>query len=183
MAEVVLAAYVAGRLAVVVELDDLPLELLAELPGVLGVCHSGTSFLLFLSPSSDCPIYCNPSKFSYAPLDPRSDFTPLPASVDLSEVFRTGETRLSRGCTISYKGMVYMMVDADGVVLETPDDTGLDVHVDAITEELYVERSGRHWACVPVARRSGRGPGAAQDRRDLQRLLSEMQRGGAAREG
>ena len=126
--------------------------------------------------------YLNP-KFSYAPLDPRSDFTPLPASVDLSEVFRTRETRLSRGRTIPCKGVAYMMVDADGVVLETPDDTRLDVHVDAITEELYAERSGRRWACVPVARRGGRGPGAAQDRRDLQRLLSEMRRGGAAREG
>lgn len=123
------------------------------------------------------------AKFSYAPLDPRSDFMPLSASLDLSEVFRTRESRLSRGCSISYKGVVYMMVDADGVILEAPDDTRLDVHVDAITEELYVERSGKRWACVPVARRRGRGPGAAQDRRDLQRILSDMQCGGAAREG
>ena len=76
-----------------------------------------------------------------------------------------------------------MMVDADGVILEAPDDTRPDVHVDAITEELHVERSGKRWACVPVARRGGRGPGAAQDRRDLQRILSDMQCGGAAREG
>lgn len=123
------------------------------------------------------------AKFSYAPLDPRSDFMPLPASLDLSEVFRTRESRLSRGCSISYKGVVYMMVDADGVILEAPDDTRLDVHVDAITEEVYVERSGKRWACVPVAKRRGRGPGAAQDRRDLQRILSDMQCGGAAREG
>jgi len=56
------------------------------------------------------------AKFSYAPLDPRSDFMPLSASLDLSEVFRTRESRLSRDCPISYKGVVYMMVDADGVI-------------------------------------------------------------------
>ncbi|MBR3383785.1 MAG: hypothetical protein IKG69_01020, partial [Atopobiaceae bacterium] len=123
------------------------------------------------------------AKFSYAPLDPRSDFMPLSASLDLSEVFRTRESRLSRGCSISYKGVVYMMVDADGVILEAPDDTRLDVHVDAITEELYVERSGKRWACVPVARREGTGFSDIQDRRALQRLLSDMQCGGAAREG
>lgn len=48
---------------------------------------------------------------------------------------------------------------------------------------MCVPMAGRRWACVPVARRGGRGHGAAQDHRDLQRLLSEMQRGGSAREG
>ena len=123
------------------------------------------------------------TKFSYAPLDPASDFMPLPPSLDLSEVFRTRETRLSRGCAISYGGTLYMMVDTDGVLLEVPDSTALDVHLDAITEEMYVERSGRRWACVPVAKREGRGPAGVQDRRDLQRLLLHMQQGGAVREG
>lgn len=123
------------------------------------------------------------SKFSYAPLDPADDFAALPPSLDLSEVFRTRETRLSRGCAISYGGAVYMMADGDGAVLEVPDGTRLDVHVDAISEEMYVERSGRRWACVRVAEREGRGPIGAQDRRELQRLLSEMQGEGAARRG
>ena len=123
------------------------------------------------------------AKFSYRPLDPRRDFMPLPASLDLSEVFRTRETRLSRGCSISYKRVVYMMADADGVLLEVPDGTRLDVHVDAITEEMYVERSGRRWACVPVSEREGTGPGPIQDRRALQKLLSEMRGPGALREG
>ena len=72
--------------------------------------------------------------------------------------------------------------DADGELLEVPDGTRLDVHVDAITEEMYVERSGRRWACVPVAGREGPGPSAVRDRRDLQDLLSDMQGDGAARE-
>ena len=53
----------------------------------------------------------------------------------------------------------------------------------SLNKEVYVERSGKRWACVPVARRRDRGPGATQDRRDLQRILSDMQCGGAAREG
>ena len=94
------------------------------------------------------------SKLSHAPQDPASEFSALPASLDLSGVFRTRETQLARGCAISYGGDVYMMAAADDAVLEVPDGTRLDVHVGAITEEMYVERSGRRWAC---ARRRARG--------------------------
>ena len=75
------------------------------------------------------------------------------------------------------------MVDADGVVLEVPDDTRLDVHVDAITEEMYVERSGKRWSCVPLETRSSYSPIWAQDRRTMQRFLSLMQSSEAIREG
>ena len=97
-------------------------------------------------------------------------------------MFRTRESRVARGCSISYGRVTYVMADADGELLEVPDGTRLDVHVDAITEEMYVERSGRRWACVPVAGREGPGPSAVRDRRDLQDLLSDMQGDGAARE-
>ena len=122
------------------------------------------------------------AKFSYAPRDPASDFSPLPEGLDLSSVFRTRESRVARGCSISYGRVTYVMADADGELLEVPDGTRLDVHVDAITEEMYVERSGGRWACVPVAGREGPGPSAVRDRRDLQDLLSDMQGDGAARE-
>lgn len=82
-----------------------------------------------------------------------SDFIPLPEGTDLSRIFRTRETRVSHGCTISYGGARYMMADADGVVLEVPDGTVLDVHADAVTEEMYVERSGRRWGCRPISPR------------------------------
>jgi hypothetical protein len=123
------------------------------------------------------------SKFSYSPLDPACDFMPLPEALDLSEVFRTRETRIAKGCTISYAKTIYAMVDADGVVLEVPDDTRLDVHVDAITEEMYVERSGKRWPCVPLETRRSYSPIWAQDRRTMQRFLSLMQTSEAKREG
>lgn len=82
-----------------------------------------------------------------------SDFIPLPEGTDLSRIFRTRETRVSHGCTVSYGGARYMMADADGVVLEVPDGTVLDVHVDAVTEEMYVEHSGRRWGCRPISPR------------------------------
>ena len=123
------------------------------------------------------------SKFSYSPLDPARDFMPLPEALDLSEVFRTRETRIAKGCTISYAKTIYAMVDADGVVLEVPDDTRLDVHVDAITEEMYVERSGKRRPCVPLETRRSYSPIWAQDRRTMQRFLSLMQTSEAKREG
>lgn len=123
------------------------------------------------------------TKFSYAPADPADDFAPLPAGLDLSSVFRTREGRLAKGCAISYGGTVYMMADGDGVLLEVPDGTRLGVHVDAITEEMYVEWAGRRWSCLAVAEREGRGAIGVEDRRDLQRRLAEMQLPGARREG
>lgn len=122
-------------------------------------------------------------KFSYAPLDPRSEFAPLPEGVDLGEVFRTRETRLSRGCAISYRSVMYAMCDSDGVLLEVPDGTSLDVHVDVVSEEMYVERGGRRYACVPLARRERPGMIGAADRRELQRLLGEMRAGRAPGKG
>lgn len=144
--------------------------------GVPGYAEANRWFNDFYAP------YLN-SKFSYAPRDPRSEFAPLPRGLDLSSVFRTRETRVSRGCSISYGSTVYMMCDDDGVLLEVPDGTTLAVHIDMVTELMYVERGGRRYACVPVARREGRGPAPAADRRDMQRLLSEMGFSGAARRG
>ncbi len=122
------------------------------------------------------------SKLSHAPQNPASEFSALPASLDRAGCSAHGR-RNSSGCTISYGGDVYMMAAADGAVLEVPHGTRLNVHVGAITEEMYVERSGRRWACARVAEREGRGSVGAQDRRDLQRLLSEMQAEGSVRKG
>lgn len=123
------------------------------------------------------------AKFSYPPRDPVSDFIPLPEGTDLSRIFRTRETRVSHGCTISYGGARYMMADADGVVLEVPDGTVLDVHVDAVTEEMYVERSSRRWGCRPISPREPADISSAPDRRGLQHLLSQMSGENAARRG
>lgn len=123
------------------------------------------------------------AQFSYPPRDPVSDFIPLPEGTDLSRIFRTRETRVSHGCTISYGGARYMMADADGVVLEVPDGTVLDVHVDAVTEEMYVERSGRRWGCRPISPREPADISSAPDCRGLQHLLSQMSGENAARRG
>lgn len=52
---------------------------------------------------------------------------------------------------ISHRGVTYMMADGDGSLLVVPDGTVLDVHADAVDDMLYVERSGRRWACLPLA--------------------------------
>ena len=98
-------------------------------------------------------------------------------------MFRTRETRLSRGCAISYHSVMYAMCDSDGVLLEVPDGTSLDVHVDVVSGELYVERGGRRYACVPLARRERPGMIGAADRRELQLLLGEMRAGRAPGRG
>jgi hypothetical protein len=123
------------------------------------------------------------AKLSYPPRDPTSGFTPLPEGTDLGRIFRTGETRVSHGCATSYGGARYMMADADGVVLEVPDGAVPDVHVDAATEEMHVERAGRRWGCGPISPRGSAGISSAPDRRGLQHLLSQMSGENAARRG
>jgi hypothetical protein len=123
------------------------------------------------------------AKFSYAPRDPESDFSPCPPEDRLPLVFRTRERRVSRGAAISYGTVLYLMVDGDGVVVDPGDGREVSVYVDAVTEEVYAEAAGRRLALVPVGTREGRGPAGAQDRRDLQRVLGEMTREGAARMG
>ena len=101
------------------------------------------------------------SKFSYAPLDPRSNFMPLPSALGLGRVFLTREARSRAGAPYRW-GAACVMVDLDGVVLGVPNDTRPNVHVNAITKEIYVERSGMRWKCVPVTECEGRRIAYAQ---------------------
>ena len=82
-----------------------------------------------------------------------------------------------------YGRTIYAMVYADGVILQVPNDTRPSVHVDALTEGAYVERSGKQWACMPLETRRSYGPMWTQDRRTMRRLLSLMHTDDAVREG
>jgi len=123
------------------------------------------------------------SKFSYRPRDPASAFSPLPEGLDLARVFRTRDTRVAKSGVISWGASLYMVVDSDGVILESESPTTVNVHVDAITEELYAELRGRRYALVEFASRDRRGPAGAYDQRDLQRILKGMSGENAVREG
>lgn len=122
-------------------------------------------------------------KFSYRPRDPEPAYSPCPPAEELPRVFRTRERRVSRGAAISYGTVLYLMVDADGVVVDPGDGREVRVYVDALTEELYAEAAGRRLSLVPVGTHERQGQIGVQDRRELQRVLDEMTREGAARLG
>ena len=121
------------------------------------------------------------TKFSFAPEDPEPAFAALPDGTDLSRVFRTRETRTARRGTISYARTLYMLVDADGVIWNPGEGVKVSVHVDCMTEEMYAERNRRRYSMVPIESRERPQLAGVQDRRDLQRLLSDMTREGAMR--
>jgi hypothetical protein len=121
------------------------------------------------------------TKFSFEPEDPEPAFTALPEGTDLSRDFRTRDTRTARNGTISYGSTYYMLVDADGVIWNPGEGAKVGVHVDCITEELYAERNRRRYAMVPIDSRERPQIVGVQDRRDLQRLLSDMTMDGAER--
>lgn len=74
-----------------------------------------------------------------------------------------------------------MLVDADGVIWNPGEGAKVSVHIDCITEEMYAERNRRCYSLVPIESRERPQIVGVQDRRDLQRLLSDMTRDGAER--
>ena len=74
-----------------------------------------------------------------------------------------------------------MLVDADGVIWNPGEGVKVSVHVDCVTEEMYAERNRRRYSLVPIESRERPQIVGVQDRRDLQRLLSDMTRDGAER--
>ena len=121
-------------------------------------------------------------KLSWRPKGPTGDFAPPRPQASLGAILGARERRASSGRAISYQNTICLMADEDGVMPEVPDETVPDVHVDVMTEGMYVEHGGRRWRCVAMTQREGRGPIGVQDRRELQHTLKAMRGGSAARE-
>lgn len=45
----------------------------------------------------------------------------------------------------------YTPVTKDGEILELPDRTKLDIFIDALTDEMYIERYNKRYTCMKMA--------------------------------
>lgn len=113
-------------------------------------------------------------KFSFPPSEPGSEFRRLPADFDYSSVFRIRLTRVSRGGMISYEMGLYWMVDRDGELYDPGEGVKVNLFIDVWTEEMYVERYGRRYACVLCGVREHKKAELVDNQKDLQALLRKM---------
>lgn len=113
-------------------------------------------------------------KFSFPPAEPGSEFRRMPEGFDYSSVFRIRLTRISRSGMISYEMGLYRMVDGDGVVYDPGEGVRVNLFIDVWTEEMYVERYGKRYACVLCGVREHRKSDLVGNQRELQDLLRKM---------
>ena len=115
-------------------------------------------------------------KFSFPPVEPGSEFSPLPEGFDYSSVFRIRLTRVARGGMISYEMGLYWMVDGDGELYDPGEDVKVNLFIDVWTEEMYVERYSKRYRCVLCGVREHKKAELVGNQKELQDLLSKMRK-------
>lgn len=113
-------------------------------------------------------------KFSFPPAEPASEFRVLGPSFDYSSVFRIRLTRVARGGMISYEMGLYWMVDGNGELYDPGEGVKVSLFIDVWTEDMYVERYGRRYACVLCGVREHRKAELVDNQKELQELLRKM---------
>lgn len=78
---------------------------------------------------------------------------------------------------ISAARVRYYLVDADGAPFDPGEGAEVDVHVDALTEEMYAERGGVRYALAPAGERARDELPAASSQKELQQILQALRRG------
>jgi hypothetical protein len=115
------------------------------------------------------------AKFSFPVLDPVDAFRPLPTDFDYSAVFYAEYPRTMRNNMFSMGNSLYEAFDADGVMLEIYQKTPITVKIDAFTEEMYINRYGKHYKCEKVGERRRDPIYEADSQKDVQRILSVLE--------
>ena len=113
-------------------------------------------------------------KFSFPPAEPGSEFTRLPPDFDYTSVFRIRLTRVARGGMISYEMGLYWLVDSNGELYDPGEGVKVNLFIDIWTEEMYVERYAKRYACVLCGVREHRKAELVDNQKDLQDLLKRM---------
>ena len=118
-------------------------------------------------------LYLN-TKFSYPVKDPRELFRPVPFDFNYSEVFRAEYQRQIRNDVFSMGNCLYTPVSSDGEIVHLNQRQSITVYVDAITDEIYIERYGKHYTCMKVGERKRDNFYTVSNEKELQRVLNEM---------
>lgn len=118
-------------------------------------------------------LYLN-MKFSYPVKDPNDLFRPIPADFNSSKIFRAEYPRQIRNNVFSMGNSLYTAVTSDGEVVPFNQKQSITVYEDAITEEIYIERYGKHYTCMKVGERKRGRIYSVNNEKELQKVLNEM---------
>ena len=118
-------------------------------------------------------LYLN-AKFSYPVKDPHELFTPVPFDFNYSEVFRAEYQRQIRNDVFSMGNCLYTPVTSNGEIVHLSQKQNITVYIDAITDEIYIERYGKHYTCMKVGERKRDNYYTVSNEKELQKVLNEM---------
>ncbi|MCH4012734.1 MAG: hypothetical protein LKE64_10475 [Solobacterium sp.] len=113
-------------------------------------------------------------KFSFLPLDPHDVFIPMPSDYDYSNVFRAEYKRIMRDDVFSFETNLYSAFNEDGELVRLKNGTTVHIYIDALTDEMYIERYGKRYACIQVGQRRRTNIEEAENRKQLTNLLNNM---------
>ena len=114
------------------------------------------------------------AKFSFPVKDPNDAFRPVPRDFNYAEVFRGEYPRQIRNDVFSLENSLYTPVTEDGEPVHFNQKSSIMVYVDAVTEEIYIERYGKHYTCMKVGERKHDPIFDVENEKELQRVLNEM---------
>ena len=77
---------------------------------------------------------------------------------------------------ISYEMGLYWMVDGNGELYDPGEGVRVNLFIDVWTDEMYVERRNRRYACVLCGVRKHKKVELVDNQKDLQSLLRKMRR-------
>lgn len=112
-------------------------------------------------------------KFSFAPKHPVAVYRAF--NDDLSKYLRYEYQRIIRHECFSLFMDLYSPFDDDGVLLAIRDKTKITVYIDMISDEVYIERYGKHYTCHKIGQRyKKRDLHKVDDQRQLDNLLDDL---------
>lgn len=115
-------------------------------------------------------------KFSFPPEDYREAFIPILDEFDYGSIFRIHEVRQIQRGHFSLGKVYYSPITADGEILALRDRTKLDIYVDALTDEIYIERYNKRYTCVKVGEKRRDESFEVENQKQLNDLLNERRR-------
>lgn len=112
-------------------------------------------------------------KFSFLPKDPRDAFIPLPPMYNASKVFRLIiPERVVRNNYVSIWNSLYCFINSDGEAVNINNGTKITIYVDALTEEMYIERYNKRYTAYKVGERKRSATEIVENQKDLNELLN-----------